>query len=183
MSKQDHSKSTEATEASELSKTQLKKQAHSLQDLAREITQLPPKTRNSLDLSAEFIQAIEESKRITSHIAIKRHFQYMGKLLAKSDYQSIQQQLHQSEAKNANFQVRDQIISQWMEAFIEDEAKLNDYLYQHYNQESLQELRALVRNYRKKPEPPHSKKLFKALRQLDNQQQLPPVGQLGVVLG
>ncbi len=178
MSKQDHSKSTEAAEASELSKTQLKKQAHSLQDLAREITQLPTKTRNSLDLSAEFFLAIEESKRITSHIAIKRHFQYMGKLLAKSDYQSIQQQLQQNEAKNANFQVRDQIITQWMVNFLEDEAKLNEYLYQHYDQESLQELRSLVRNYRKKPEPPHSKKLFKALRVMDIKQPLPPVARL-----
>ena len=183
MSNKDRSPNSDQSVENTVSKTQLKKQAHGLQDLAREIAELPAKKRDALNLPPALIAAIDESKRITSHIAAKRHTQYMGKLLAKCDYQSIEQQLQQDEAKNAHFQVRDAIINQWLTAYIDHEKTLNAYLYEHFPHETLNELRNLVRNYLKKPEPPHSKKLFKALRQLDNQQQLPPVGQLGVVLG
>ena len=180
MSNKDQSPDNDQSTESTLSKTQLKKQAHRLQDLAREITEMPATKREALDLPPALIAAIDESKRITSHIAAKRHTQYMGKLLANCDYQSIEQQMQQDEAKNAHFQVRDAIINQWLEAFKDHEKELNAYLYDHYPHETLNELRNLVRNYRKKPEPPHSKKLFKALRELDNKEKLPPIGQLGV---
>ncbi|MCX7545211.1 ribosome biogenesis factor YjgA [Marinicella gelatinilytica] len=182
MSNKDQSPNSDQSVENTLSKTQLKKQAHGLQDLAREIAELPAKKRDALNLPPALIAAIDESKRITSHIAAKRHTQYMGKLLAKCDYQSIEQQLQQDEAKNAHFQVRDAIINQWLTAYIDHEKTLNAYLYEHFPHETLNELRNLVRNYLKKPEPPHSKKLFKALRELDNQEPLPPVGQLDVKL-
>lgn len=182
MSNKDQSPENDPATENAVSKTQLKKQAHRLQDLAREIAELPAAKREVLDLPAAFEAAIEESKRITSHIAAKRHNQYMGKILAKCDYQSIEQQMQQDEAKNAHFQVRDAIINQWLEAFKDHEKELNAHLYDTYPHETLNELRNLIRNYKKKPEPPHSKKLFKALRELDNQEPLPPVGQLGVKL-
>ncbi|GAA4811137.1 UPF0307 protein [Marinicella pacifica] len=182
MSNKDQSPDNDQSAENTISKTQLKKQAHRLQDLAREIAEMPVSKRDALDLPPALLAAIDESKRITSHIAAKRHTQYMGKLLANCDYQSIEQQMQQDEAKNAHFQVRDAIINQWLDAFKDHEKALNAHLYDTYPHETLNELRNLIRNYRKKPEPPHSKKLFKALRELDNQEPLPPVGQLGIML-
>ncbi|WP_395376667.1 ribosome biogenesis factor YjgA [Marinicella sp. W31] len=159
-----------------LSKTQKKQQAHELQDLARTIAEMPVSKRKQLQLPPPILDAIEESKRITSHIARKRHFQYMGKLLLKSDYQAIIDALEQQEQKNALFQVRDRIINNWIDQFMDTEADHNamfSKLYENYDHAEIQELRALLRNLQKQSDNQGKrKKVFQALRALDNQHHL-----------
>ena len=151
-----------------LSKTQLKKLAHSLQDLAKELSEMPKTRRAKLNLPEVLLSAIEESKRITSHIARKRHFQYMGKVLLKHDYEKIQADIEAIENQNANYQVRDQVINLWIEHFLEDATPLFNSLYEHFDHDEVGSIRQLVRNYSKKPDNAATKKkLFQALRQLD----------------
>lgn len=157
-----------------VSKTELKKFAHSLQDLAKELVEMPKGKRNKLSLHDSLIAAIEESKRITSHIARKRHFQYMGKLLLKSDYEKIQAEIDQMEQQNANFAVRDQVINLWIDQLLTDANPLLNALYQQHEHSEVGTIRQLTRNLSKKPDNPAArKKLFQALRQLDLQTELP----------
>ena len=58
MSNKDQSPDNDQSTESTLSKTQLKKQAHRLQDLAREITEMPATKREALDLPPALIAAI-----------------------------------------------------------------------------------------------------------------------------
>ena len=159
-----------------LSKTQKKQQAHELQDLARTIAEMPASKREQLQLPAPIVAAIDESKRITSHIARKRHFQYMGKLLLKSDHQAIIDAIEQQEQKNALFQVRDRIINQWIDQFMDADADHNamfSTLYENHDHAEIQELRALLRNLQKQADNSSKrKKVFQALRALDNQHHL-----------
>ncbi len=162
------------TEDESISKTQKKQMVHELQELAKTITDLPKKKVQQLELPATFLSAMEESKRITSHIARKRHFQYMGKILLKNDHQAIQAKLAQINNMDGHFQIRDAVINLWIEQLPEHETALFDYLYQHQDHEVLSSLRQTLRNHRKKPEDANSrKKLFQALRSIDQQHELP----------
>ncbi len=147
---------------------------HELQELAKAITEMPKKKVAQLDLSENFLDAIKESKRITSHIARKRHFQYMGKLLLKADHSAIKEQIEQVENSDGHYQIRDAVITLWIEHFADHEKKLFDHLYQHHDNELLSGLRQTLRNHRKKPDnAANRKKLFQALRLLDQQTELP----------
>lgn len=160
-----------------ISKTQKKKEAHNLQKLAREIIAMPTNQRNQLPLSQPLLKAIEEAHRISSHIARKRHFQYMGKLLLNSDHQAIIQTIQSIHQKQALYQVRDQIINHWIEQLTTDSDQqtiLIEKLYEHYEREQIQLLKQLLRNHSKaKQKTTIHRKIFQQLRSLDNQKNLP----------
>ncbi len=157
-----------------VSKTQKKKMAADLRDLAKEIAAMPKSKLKELDLPEQFLDAIEESKRITSHIASKRHFQYMGKLLIKLDHVAIQEKLLQQNNMDGHYQIRDEVINAWIEQFSIDETALINHLYQCYSHDDLGQLRQTLRNHKKKPDDSNQrKKLFQLLRSLDKQQELP----------
>lgn len=157
-----------------ISKTQKKQMVHDLQELAKTITGMPKKKVAQLELPQVFLDAIEESKRINSHIARKRHFQYMGKILLKIDHESIQAKINHVENLDGHFQIRDAIINLWIENLVEHETPLFDHLYQHHEHEILSSLRQTLRNHHKKPEHAgNRKKLFQALRELDQKNELP----------
>ncbi len=157
-----------------ISKTQKKQMVHDLRDFAKTLVETPKSKLAELELSTALLDAITESKRITSHIARKRHFQYMAKLLLKSDHEAIQAQLDRLNNLDGHYQIRDAIISLWIEHLSTQEKPLFDFLYQHHEHEVLSQLRQVLRNHLKKPElAANRKKLFQALRALDNQTELP----------
>ncbi|WP_223787611.1 ribosome biogenesis factor YjgA [Marinicella meishanensis] len=166
--------SDQADSEAVISKTKRKQMVHELKDLAKAICEMPPKKVAQLDLPEVFLQAMAEAKRITSHIARKRHFQYMGKLLLKADPIKIQETLAQLEQSEGHYQVRDAVINAWIELFAEHEKALFDHLYTDHGHDVINALRQTLRNHRRKPELAElRKKLFQALRKLDQQQELP----------
>ncbi len=162
------------SDAETISKTQKKQMVHDLQELAKLITNMPKKKINQLGLPTAFLDAIDESKRINSHIATKRHFQYMGKILLKTNHEIIREKIEQIDNLDGHYQIRDAIINLWITHLTEHETPLFDYLYQHHGHEVLSNLRQILRNHRKKPEHTgNRKKLFQTLRDLDKQMELP----------
>lgn len=161
-------------EDEDISKTQKKKMAANLRDLAKDIAEMPKTKRAALDLPVEFLDAIEESKRITSHIARKRHFQYMGKLLIKLDHVAIQEKMLEQNNLDGHYQIRDEVINAWITQLLIEETILTNYLYEHFQPDDLTQFRQTLRNYSKKPEDSaQRKKLFQLLRGLDKKQELP----------
>ncbi|MCF6301208.1 MAG: DUF615 domain-containing protein [Proteobacteria bacterium] len=151
-----------------ISKTSQKKLAHSLQDLAKELSKLPKSKLAKINLPLVLSDAITESKKITSHIARKRHFQYMGKQLLKTDYQTIIAEMDQFQQLDAAFHVRDMIINNWITQLIAGNQNLIDSLYTQYDHNEIQPVKQLIRKCIKKPDDSASrKKLFQALRKLD----------------
>lgn len=157
-----------------ISKTQKKQMVHDLQKLAKAITDMPKKKVAQLELPTTFLDAIEESKRINSHIARKRHFQYMGKILLNIDHEALNARIDQIDNLDGHYQIRDAVINLWIEHLATHETLLFDYLYQHHEHEVLSSLRQTLRNHRKKPEHVgNRKKLFQALRDIDKHVELP----------
>lgn len=157
----------------EISKTQKKQMAAEFRELAKTITEMPKSKRDQLDLPTAFLDAIEEARRITSHIAKKRHYQYMGKLLIKLDHVAIQEGLQRLYQMDGHYQVRDEVINAWIEHLPEQEKAMLDHLYDSYELDAVNNIRQALRTYRKKPDQINNrKKLFQALRQLDKQTEL-----------
>ncbi len=157
-----------------LSKTQKKQMVHDLQELAKSLVVMPKKKIEQLNLPSTLLDAIAESNRISSHIARKRHFQYMGKILLKADHEIIKSKIAQIDNLDGHYQIRDEVINLWIEHFATNETVLFDHLYQFHDHEVLSNLRQVLRNHRKKTEHVgNRKKLFQALRQIDKQNELP----------
>ena len=76
-------------EAEVISRTQVKREAEALQKLGRKIYDLPKKKRDTLPLDSLLISAFLEADRIKSANALKRHFQYVGKLMRELDTEAI----------------------------------------------------------------------------------------------
>lgn len=169
--KHDTEPMTTASEEATISKTQQKKLVHSLQDLAQELSQLPKSKRVKLNLPEPLESAIEESHRITSHIAGKRHRQYMAKLLNKIDHQQIREQLEQKQQQSANFQARKELIELWIEQLQSNQKNLLDQLYQNFDRQQINQLRQLLRKPQNNPQV--QTKIFQLLQQLDQQHPLP----------
>jgi len=161
-------------DSEEVSKTKKKQMAFELRDLAKAITEMPKSKLVQLELPQTFTDAISEAHRIKSHIAKKRHFQYMGKLLIKMDHVSIQEQLNRLNNLDGHYQIRDEIITLWIAHLITDEKIMFEHLYSLYDHDVINPLRQLLRNHLKKPDNAiNRKKLFQALRKVDQISELP----------
>jgi ribosome-associated protein len=158
------------------SRTKKKHFAHSMVDLAHRLFELKPKVRNALPLSDTILFAIRDAKKITSHIAKKRHFQYIGKLLFNSNHQEILDSLDNQVQIQESGMIRTPFLNMWYEKILEDDSVIND-LYASHDPAEIQTLRQLLRSARKQDAHTknHLKKLFNFIRELDNQAPLPPL--------
>jgi ribosome-associated protein len=157
------------------SRTKKKHFAHSMVDLAHRLCELKPKVRNALPLDDTIITAIHDSKKITSHIARKRHFQYIGKLLFNTNHQEILDSLDNQVQKQESGLIRTPFLNMWYEKILEDDSIIND-LYATHDPAEIQTLRQVLRSASKQDAQTKKnlKKLFNFLRELDNQAPLPP---------
>lgn len=67
----------------EISKSQRKRDAHACQKLGEALTKLNAQQLATFDLDASLREAIEQARKITSHIAKKRQLQFIGKLMRR----------------------------------------------------------------------------------------------------
>ncbi len=90
------------------SKTKLKAEADAQQALGVRLTELPKDKLLKLNLPEEVYTAILETKKITANGAIRRHRQYLGRLMREIDTAPITEQLARWDGKhtaeNAYFQ-------------------------------------------------------------------------------
>lgn len=153
-----------------LSKTELKRQMHALQDLGLRLTKLNKDQLAKLDLSDRLHLAIEEFHRIKSNGAQKRHLQYVGKIIRTEDSDKIEHDLGLYEAGQQAHTQTFHKLERWRDRLInEGNSALQEYIQEHNNAD-VQHLRQLVRNAQKelkldKP-PAAARKLFKYLREI-----------------
>ena len=158
-----------ADELQPISKTKRKAEVHALQALGEELIALNKERLAQLNLPEILLDAVKEAQRTTSHGALARQRQYIGKLMREIDAAPIADQLERwkgtHQAENAHFHQLEKLRAR----LLEDDQALSDYLRLHPQADS-QQLRSLIRNARKeaaagKP-PKSSRELFKLLREL-----------------
>jgi ribosome-associated protein len=153
------------------SKSQLKRDAHALQKLGTELLDLPESDWSQLNLPADLVAALREAKRLRSHGARKRQFQYIGKLMRNLDPQPIQQYFERVRLKTRQQAQRHHAVERWRTRLLDEgDTALDAFMVQH-TEADRQQLRQLIRQARKeqtenKP-PKAARALFRYIRDLE----------------
>lgn len=151
------------------SKTKLKEEADAQQALGVRLCELSKEKLAKLDLPDSILDAIQESKKITANGAIRRHRQYLGRLMREIDTQPIEAQLAKWDGKNQEENAKFHQMERWRERMIKDMKVLDEFIVL-YPQTDIQQLRTLIRNAQKemlanKP-PKSSREIFKMIREI-----------------
>lgn len=161
----------EAISAEDLppSKTRLKAEADAQQALGVRLTELPKDKLLKLNLPEELLSAILETKKITANGAIRRHRQYLGKLMREIDTAPITDQLARWDGKHTAENAYFHGLERWRDRLINDSGALSEFIAKYPTTDS-QQLRSLIRNAQKehatgKP-PKSSREIFKLLREI-----------------
>ena len=163
----------------EISKSQRKREAQEMLKLARELTLMPESRLKRLPLEAELLSEIEFARSIKAHGARKRQLMTVGKILRQRDNEELLDAVYNFERKDRQANARFHHIEAWRERLLEGSDQVLSALLEQVPTANAQTLRQLVRNAGKearlgKP-PASSRKLFKLLRELDEQNPLPPL--------
>jgi ribosome-associated protein len=158
------------------SRTQKKHYAHSMVDLAHKLAEMKHSTMIELPITETIIDAIVASKKIKSNIARKRHFQFIGKLLLKTDHQAVIEALESQERDHEAGLIRQPFLQMWQEKIIDDNEFIAN-LYETHDHGDIQTLRQLVRAASKENSNTkrNKRKVFEHLRMMDKQDPLPMV--------
>jgi len=157
----------------EQSKSAIKREALKLQELGKRIYELSNKQRTQLSLSPDLVKAFEEAKRISNKEALRRHFQYLGKLIRNSDISQLEDALEK--LKSAPLEKSRKIVA--LESFVTqlimDDIELSESFMEQHPNTDRKKLRQLIRNAKKQTKadevPPFknnaSRKLLEYLKQ------------------
>jgi ribosome-associated protein len=149
------------------SKSQRKRDANALQAMGKELVALSKDRLAKFDLPDALRAELLEAKRITSHGAIRRQMQLIGKLMRDVDADAITEQLAEVRGESSVAKAAFHALERWRTRLLEDDQAVTAWLAAH-PQTDAQQLRQLIRNARReaaenKP-PKSSRALFKLLR-------------------
>lgn len=158
----------------EKSKSQIKREMHALVDLGKKLTLLKEQQLALLPLTDMLRKALADASKHKSHIANKRHMQYIGKLLRDQDIETIQSFLDQLDTSSREYNERFHALERWRDQLVtEGDTALEEFVTL-YPETDRQHVRQLIRHAqheaaRNKP-PAAARKIFKYIRELDEVQ-------------
>lgn len=160
-------------------KTQLKKEIKVLNDLGKELIQMPESAVKKLPLSEAMWQAVMEGKRL-SRGALQRQLRRIASMMKHEDVAAIQIELARQKAPSKQQTAEFHQIEQWRDRLIDGDEKLLTELIDQFPVIDRQHIRQMVRNAaleKKRDKPPKSaRSLFKYLAALKRQTPEEPEG-------
>lgn len=153
-----------------VSKSQMKRDMHSLQELGEKLVDLSNEQIQQLTLPETLVDAVLQAKAIKKHGARKRQLQYIGRLMRDVDADDIRKQYDDATQQSATAVAQLHKVEKWRERLLEDEDQaLQDLLRQHPDADR-QQLRQLLRTARLERlnnKPPRAyRKLFHFIKDL-----------------
>lgn len=161
------------------SRSQRKREALAVFDLAMQLVALPDVALRKLELPEDLHRLVVDSRRISAHIARKRQLQYLAKQLRRSgiDLGPIHAALDHTGQGAREDGARLHRLEAWREALIRDGDAALSALLEARPDLDRQSLRSLLRQAaeqrRTERAPSAARALFRALRDLDAVQPLP----------
>lgn len=151
-----------------ISKSQKKRDADSRQDLGVALTELPMDTLKKLNLPENLYNALLESKKIQAHGALRRHRQYIGKLMRNIDTAPIEAFLELQKNDSAQQTAWLHRVERLREQLLANDDALSDWMRQHPESDS-QILRQLIRKARQELKDNKTPKAYRELFQFIKQ--------------
>jgi len=178
MSKPDHTEPA-GDEPLEVSKSQRKRDANVLLDLAKELISMPETRLKRLPMDQDLRDEVDFARKIRSHGARKRQLMTVGKMLRKRDTEALLDEVNNIDQKNRQQTARHHHVEAWRDKLITgSDRELSELLEQNQGA-NVQILRQLIRNAKKEAQlnkpPAAARKLFKVLREMNEQEVLPPL--------
>lgn len=135
-----------------VSKSQLKRESHALQDLGKRLAALPAEQLTRIPLDEQLREAIDLARRIQNkRSALKRHYQFIGKLLRARDPDPIIAALSEIDQESQQSIQRHHRAEHWRDRIVEQGAEAIEALLQELPAADRQKLRQLWRNHNNAP--------------------------------
>lgn len=151
------------------SKSQVKRDLDALKDLGRELIALPPGELHKLTLDERIFEAVIKAQSMSKG-ALKRQTGFIGRLIADSDHEDIQQQLQTLRQPHLQATSQFHQLENWRDRLLADDDTIMAELRDRFETLDSQHLRQLVRNAQKEQKqqltPKSARLIFKYLQQL-----------------
>lgn len=148
------------------SKSQVKREMHELQKLGEELVSLSAASRVKVPLDDELKDALQLADKLSNkREALRRHIQFIGRLMRTRELEPIEQAL--AVLRNTNQAATRQFhkVEQWRDKLLADNDTVTDFIAA-YPDVDVQQLRQLIRNAKKEQEKQQPPKAFRELFQL-----------------
>jgi ribosome-associated protein len=155
------------------SKTQIKREMEALQDLGKKLLGLSKNQLKKVEMSDTLREAFVEAGRIKQHEAMRRHLQYIGKVMRTEDHEAIAHRVALFDSTSAAYNKLFHQLEIKRDALIGENSKeeLSQYLEENPQIEDIQLLRQLIRQSQKEVSQAgnttNRKKLFRFLREAE----------------
>ncbi len=153
------------TQGRRRSKTKAKEEVEALQELGRRLVGVGNDRLKKLEIPESLLDAVLEAKRITSHGALRRQMQYIGKLMRDVDTDPIQEMLDELDGISNKANARFHGLEKLRDRLLEDEAVIT-MLKNDYPDLDVSALRTLRRNAIKERAEQKPPKAYRAIFQL-----------------
>jgi len=171
--------STTDSETIVISKSQRKRDAQKLVELAKNMIGMPENVFKKLPMDEELRSEVEFARNIKSHGARKRQLLTVGKMLRQRDNEELLDAVNNIDQENRQTIARFHLIESWRDRLIEGNDQVLSELLEQVPGANVQTLRQLIRNAKKEAQlgkpPSAARKLFKLLRDMDTENHLPPL--------
>ena len=172
MSEFDEIHDEEEGEGEELvSRGQLKREMQALQALGARLMKLKPKLWQQFDFSQPILDALDESLRIKSHNALRRHSRRLAKLMSAEGEERVTHFISRLDEKELQDNQHFQRLEHWRDRLLNEGDEALENLLDSCPNVDRQHIRQLIRSGKKERELQQSltaqKKLFKYLKDLD----------------
>lgn len=163
----------DSSSSPDISKSQRKRDAKKMQDLATTLLRMPAALFNTMPFPEAVESAIRQGRMIKSHGARKRQMQFIAKLLRKHDVVPILAAIDQGQEQSRRSNMQFHILEQWRDRLIDLGDEALEIFCQVNPAADRQQIRQLIRSAQKElaaGKPPVSQRLlFRLLRNLDKQ--------------
>lgn len=148
------------------SKTQVKKEMHALQALGEELAALSPSSRAKIPMSNELAEAFKLADKMPKkHEALRRHLQFIGKLMRNEDLEPIERALALIRNTNQAATRKFHLVEDWRDKLLANADAVTEFIAQYPDAE-VQQLRTLIRNAKREQEKNLPPKAYRELFQL-----------------
>lgn len=148
------------------SKTQVKKEMHALQALGEELVELSPSSRAKIPMSTELAEALKLADKMPKkHEALRRHIQFIGKLMRNEELEPIERALALIRNTNQAATRKFHLVEDWRDKLLAEPESVTEFIAQ-FPAVDVQQLRTLIRNSKKEQEKNQPPKSYRELFQL-----------------
>lgn len=155
-----------------ISKSSLKRDADAMQKLGAKLVELRPNQLDNIVMDDLLREAVDEAKHLKPRSgALKRQFQFIGKLMRFEDPEAIVKAINGCDLQHEEYNKIFHRLERWRDRLLANDEGMLDVILAEYPHTDVQHLRQLIRNTQREvaqsKAPISAKRLFKYLRELE----------------